>query len=127
MKIALDAMGGDHAPASEVEGAALAVREYGVEVILVGDDTLLKAELRRQGVGDLPGLTVHHASQRVEMHEQPSQVVRRKRDSSIWVGTELVKKGEAVAIISAGNTGATRSEEHTSELQSRQYLVCRLL
>src|SRR5437867_2549416 len=107
MKIALDAMGGDHAPASEVEGAALAVREYGVEVVLVGDDTLLKAELRRQGVGDLPGLTVHHASQRVEMHEQPSQVVRRKRDSSIWVGTELVKKGEAVAIISAGNTGAT--------------------
>src|SRR5437867_10070341 len=100
MKIALDAMGGDHAPASEVEGAALAVREYGVEVVLVGDDTLLKAELRRQGVGDLPGLTVHHASQRVEMHEQPSQVVRRKRDSSIWVGTELVKKGEAVAIIS---------------------------
>src|SRR5437867_12893755 len=62
MKIALDAMGGDHAPASEVEGAALAVREYGVEVVLVGDDTLLKAELRRQGVGDLPGLTVHHAS-----------------------------------------------------------------
>lgn len=107
MRIALDAMGGDHAPASEVEGAALAVREYGVEVILVGDEALLKEELRRQGLQGLPGLTVHHASQRVEMHEQPSQVVRRKRDSSIWVGTELVKKGEAVAIISAGNTGAT--------------------
>src|SRR5712691_4934846 len=82
MKIALDAMGGDHAPAPEVEGAALAVREYGVEIVLVGDETLLTAELRRQGV-------------------------RRKRDSSIWVGTELVKKDEAVAIISAGNTGAT--------------------
>src|SRR6266849_946100 len=107
MKIALDAMGGDHAPASEVEGAALAVREYGVAIVLVGDETLLTAELRRQGVEALPGLTVHHASQRVEMHEQPSQVVRRKRDSSIWVGTELVKKDEAVAIISAGNTGAT--------------------
>jgi glycerol-3-phosphate acyltransferase PlsX len=107
MKIALDAMGGDHAPTSEVEGAALAVREYGVEVILVGEETLLKEELRRQGLQDVSGLVVHHASQRVEMHEQPSQVVRRKRDSSIWVGTELVKKGEAVAIISAGNTGAT--------------------
>src|SRR5438445_13545204 len=107
MKIALDAMGSDHASAAGLGGAALAVREYGVEVVLVGDDTLLNAEIRRQGVGDLPGLTVHHASQRVEMHEQPSQVVRRKRDSSIWVGTELVKKGEAVAIISAGNTGAT--------------------
>ncbi len=107
MRIALDAMGGDHAPASEVEGAALAVREYGVEVVLVGDDALVREEMRRQGVQGLHGLTVHHASQRVEMHEQPSQVARRKRDSSIWVGTELVKKGEAAGIVSAGNTGAT--------------------
>ena len=107
MKIALDAMGGDHAPAAEIEGAALAVREYGVEVILVGDEALLKEELRRQGLQGVSGLTLHHASQRVEMHEQPSQVVRRKRDSSVWVGTELVKKSEAVAVISAGNTGAT--------------------
>jgi glycerol-3-phosphate acyltransferase PlsX len=107
MRVALDAMGGDHAPAAEVEGAALAVREYGVEVILVGDEALVREELRRQGLQNLPGLTVRHASQRVEMHEQPSQVVRRKRDSSVWVGTELVKKGEAEAVISAGNTGAT--------------------
>jgi glycerol-3-phosphate acyltransferase PlsX len=107
MRVALDAMGGDHAPAAEVEGAALAVREYGVEVILVGDETLIREELRRQEIQDLRGLSVHHASQRVEMHEQPSQVVRRKRDSSIWIGTELVKKGEAEAVISAGNTGAT--------------------
>jgi phosphate acyltransferase len=107
MRIALDAMGGDHAPAAEVEGGALAVREYGVEVILVGDEGLLKAELSRQGLWDHPGLTIRHASQRVEMHEQPSQVVRRKRDSSIWIATEMVKKGEAEAVISAGNTGAT--------------------
>ena len=107
MRVALDAMGGDHAPAAEVEGAALAVHEYGVEVILVGDETLLKKELCRQGLQGITGLTVHHASQRVEMHEQPSQVVRRKRDSSIWVSAELVKKGEAEALISAGNTGAT--------------------
>jgi glycerol-3-phosphate acyltransferase PlsX len=107
MKIALDAMGGDHAPAAEVEGAAHAVREYGVEVVLVGDETLVKEEIRRQGLDGLPGLTLHHASQRVEMHEKPSQVVRRKRDSSIWVATELLKKGEAEAVISAGNTGAT--------------------
>ena len=100
-------MGSDHAPTAEVEGAALAVREYGVEVILVGDEALLNEELRRQGLQGASGLTVHHASQRVEMHEQPSQVVRRKRDSSIWISTELVKKSEAVAVISAGNTGAT--------------------
>ena len=106
MKIALDAMGGDHAPSAEVEGAALAVREYGVEVVLVGDEVLLKEELARQGFQDLPGITIHHASQKVEMHEQPSQVVRRKRDSSIWIACELVKKGETAAVISAGNTGA---------------------
>jgi glycerol-3-phosphate acyltransferase PlsX len=107
MRVALDAMGGDHAPAAEVEGAALAVREYGVEVVLVGDEGLLTEELHRQGLHGVSGLTVHHASQRVEMHEPPVQVVRRKRDSSIWVATELVKKGEAVAVVSAGNTGAT--------------------
>src|SRR5207244_6974494 len=67
----------------------------------------LNAAPARTGVGHPPGWTAPHPSQRAEMHEQPSQVVRRKRDSSIWVGTELVKKGEAVAIISAGNTGAT--------------------
>src|SRR5437660_11296542 len=101
MKIALDAMGGDHAPAPEVEGAALAVREYGVEIVLVGDETLLTAELRRQGVEALPGMTVHHASQRVEMHEQPSQVVLRKRHASNCVGTEHVRKDDAGAISSA--------------------------
>ena len=107
MKIALDAMGGDHAPAPEVEGAALAVKEYGVEIVLVGDEVLVREELRRQGHQNLPGLTLRHASQRVEMHEQPSQVVRRKRDSSIWIATEMVKNGDATAVISAGNTGAT--------------------
>src|SRR5437763_16768221 len=105
MKIALDDMGGDHAPAAEVEGAALAVQEYGLEVVLVGDKNLVTEELRRQGFQGLSGLTVHHASQRVEMHEQPSQVVRRKRDSSIWIATEMVEKGEAAAVTSAGNTG----------------------
>src|SRR5207302_9437041 len=105
MKIALDAMGGDRAPAAEVEGAALAVQEYGLEVVLVGDKSLVTEELRRQGFQGLSVLTVHHASQRVEMHEQPSQVVRRKRDSSIWIATELVQKGEAAAVIRSGNTG----------------------
>lgn len=107
MRIALDAMGGDYAPTPEVEGAALAVREYGVDITLVGDEALLKESLRRQALYDIPGLRIQHASQRVEMHEPPSQVVRRKRDSSIWVATELVKKGEADAVVSAGNTGAT--------------------
>ena len=74
MKIALDAMGGDHAPAAEVEGAALAIQEYGLEVVLVGDKNLVTEELRRQGFQSLSGLTVHHASQRVEMHERRTAI-----------------------------------------------------
>lgn len=106
MKIAIDAMGGDDAPGAIVEGAIVAARECGVEPILVGDETAIRAELSRHNVMGLP-ITVVHASQRVEMHESPSSVVRKKKDSSIWVATRLVKEGEAVAVVSAGNTGAS--------------------
>lgn len=106
MKIALDAMGGDDAPGAIVEGAIEAVRELDVEIILVGDEKEIKKELSRRPSDRLP-LSIVHASQRVEMDESPSSVVRKKRDSSIWVATDLVKKSEAVAVISAGNTGAS--------------------
>jgi glycerol-3-phosphate acyltransferase PlsX len=105
-RIALDAMGGDAAPAPIVEGAILAAAELKVEIILVGNQTLIEKEISRHSVRNLP-LSVIHAPQRVEMGESPSQVIRRKRDSSIWMATELVKQGKADAIISAGNTGAT--------------------
>lgn len=106
MRIALDAMGGDRAPAAEVEGAVQAARELGVEVVLVGQEKLILAELARHG-GRIPGISVVNAPSRVTMEDSPSQVVRRKRDSSIWVATELVKSGNVQAVISAGNTGAT--------------------
>jgi len=106
MKMAVDAMGGDDAPGPIVEGSVRAAREYGVGVVLVGDSELIQKELDRHNVTGLK-LSVVHAAQRVEMDEAPSLVIRRKRDSSIWVATELVKKGEAVAVISAGNSGAT--------------------
>lgn len=106
MKIAVDAMGGDEAPAPIVEGALWAAREYGVGICLVGDSILLERELKRHDVSGLD-ISIVHASQKAEMGESPSQVVRRKRDSSIWVATDLVKKGKAVAVISAGNSGAT--------------------
>jgi glycerol-3-phosphate acyltransferase PlsX len=106
MNIAVDAMGGDHGPAPNIEGAILAAKELGVTITLVGDEAQLRQELRRQG-GDYPGIRIHHAPQIVEMHESPAQVARRKRDSSIWKATELVKSGEAVAVVSAGNTGAS--------------------
>jgi len=106
MKIALDAVGGDHGPAPCVEGALQAVKECNVEVILVGDETILKRECERQSGYD-PRLSIKHASQVVEMHESPAAVARKKRDSSIWVATELVKSGEAGAVVSPGNTGAS--------------------
>ncbi|HLG21980.1 MAG TPA: phosphate acyltransferase PlsX [Candidatus Manganitrophaceae bacterium] len=106
MKIALDAMGGDHAPGAVVEGAVIAAREFGVEIILVGDEKEVQKELSKHSARDLP-LSVVHAPQKVEMDESPSSVVRKKRDSSIWIATELVKKSEAAAVISAGNTGAS--------------------
>lgn len=106
MKIALDAVGGDHGPTPCVDGALQAVKAFDIEVILVGDETTLKQECDRQSTHD-PRLTIRHASQVVEMHESPAAVARKKRDSSIWVATELVKNGQADAVVSPGNTGAS--------------------
>ncbi len=106
MKIALDAMGGDHGPGPIVEGAIQAAAESNVEIVLVGNEPQVREQLRRLNCTD-PRLTVRHAPQVVEMHESPAQVARRKRDSSVWIATELVKTGEAQAVISAGNTGAS--------------------
>ncbi len=106
MKIAVDAMGGDDAPGPIVHGAIEAARDLGVEPILVGDEDEINKSLARHQIKGL-SLSVVHASQRVAMDEAPSSVVRKKRDSSIWVATRLVKEGKAVAVISAGNTGAS--------------------
>ncbi len=106
MKIAVDAMGGDDAPASIVHGAIEAARDFDVEPILVGDQQAIEKALSQHDIKGLP-LSIVHASQQVGMEELPSSVVRKKRDSSIWVATRLVKEGQAVAVISAGNTGAS--------------------
>jgi glycerol-3-phosphate acyltransferase PlsX len=106
MKIAVDAMGGDHGPAPNVEGAVQAANELGVEVILVGDESQIQEQVRRLG-GPHPRLAIKHAPQTVGMHESPALVARKKRDSSIWVATDLVRTGEANAVVSAGNTGAS--------------------
>ena len=83
-----------------------AAKEFDVEVILVGDEAVLKRECARLGVTD-HRLSIRHAPQVVEMHESPATVARKKRDSSIWIATELVKHGEASAVVSPGNTGAS--------------------
>jgi glycerol-3-phosphate acyltransferase PlsX len=105
--IAIDAMGGDHGPYVVVPAAlGLLKAHQNVALVLVGDQETLYAELHRRGVDVGERLAVQHASQKVEMHEPPSQALRTKKDSSMRVAIDLVKQGRAQASISAGNTGA---------------------
>ncbi len=105
IKIAVDGMGSDSAPHSEIEGAIHAAREYGVQVILVGKEPLLEPLLREKGGAGLP-IEIRNATQVVAMDEAPSAALRRKRDSSLRVAADLVREGAASGIVSAGNTGA---------------------
>lgn len=103
--IAVDAMGGDHAPRPEVEGAIVAAREYGVRILLVGIAPDLKRELAKHSHRGLP-IEIVPASEVITMRDSPSQAFRKKKDSSAHVATKLVRGGQADAMISAGNTGA---------------------
>ncbi|RJP28183.1 MAG: phosphate acyltransferase PlsX [Candidatus Omnitrophota bacterium] len=106
MRIVVDAMGGDHAPDVVVEGAIAAVNEYdNVKVILVGDESRI-GPLLKKAKFDPNRIEVKHCSEVIEMHESPAASVRRKRDSSIVVGLNLVKEAKGDAFFSAGNTGA---------------------
>jgi glycerol-3-phosphate acyltransferase PlsX len=104
MRIVLDAMGGDHAPEVAVEGGVMAAREYGTEVVLVGPQGLVEAELAKHDTAGL-SLPVVHASQVIEMTDEPSMAARKKKDSSMVVGMNLVRSGEADAFTTAGNSG----------------------
>ena len=104
MKIVVDAMGGDHAPAVVVDGAVQAARALGLEVLLVGRHAAVQAELERHEISGLP-LTLHHASEVIEMHEHPAAAVKAKKDSSMVVAMELLKRHEADAFYTAGNSG----------------------
>ena len=106
MKIAVDAMGGDQAPKVVVQGAVKAARELDLSIVLVGDQAKLEQELSEAEAA--PGLVdIHHCSQVAGMAEAPIDVLRHKKDSSIRVAFDLVKAGEADAVVSAGNSGAT--------------------
>jgi len=103
--IALDVMGGDHAPRAEVEGAVLAARELGVRVLLVGVEGAVRQELNRHKHGDLP-IEIVNATDVITMEDTPSHAFRRKKESSLHVAARLVRDGKADALVSAGNTGA---------------------
>ena len=106
MRLVLDAMGGDHAPEAPVGGALLFAREHPEhEVVLVGEPSRVREALAR--AGGAPGnVRLHPASQVVEMDEHPLSAIRHKKDSSLRVGFELVRRGEAEALVSAGHSGA---------------------
>lgn len=107
MRIALDAMGGDYAPKNTVAGAVMALREYPriTKLFLTGDEQAIKAELATLGCAD-PRIEIVHTTQVVEMSDAAVEAVRRKKDSSVSRAVDLVKAGQADAIVSAGHTGA---------------------
>ena len=109
--IALDAMGGDFGPEVVMPAAVQVIKKHkNVGIILVGDESVLKAQAEQSGIdlsGSLAGrIEVQHASQVVEMHDEPAMAIRKKKDSSMRVAIDLVKEGRAQAAVSAGNTGA---------------------
>ena len=111
--VAVDAMGGDNAPSVVVEGAVAAARRWGMPIVLVGDTSVVEAELARHDCAGLQ-ISTAHASEVVGMHDSASDAVRKKKDSSIRVAYDLVKKGEAQAVVSAGNSGATMAAGFTA-------------
>lgn len=106
MKIAVDAMGGDYAPEEVVLGAIEAVKSYSLDVVLVGDTNKIKEVLNRYGAKDNSHLSIVHASQVIDMGEHPAQAIRKKKDASIVVATQLVKDGACDAVVAPGSTGA---------------------
>ena len=110
MKIIVDAMGGDNAPQAPVMGAIQANAEYGVDITLVGRGEEILKVLEDNGIKDLPaGVEIAHASEVVEMCDNPATAFREKKDSSLTIGLNLLKNGEGDAFVSAGSTGALLS------------------
>ena len=106
MKIIIDAMGGDHAPEEIVKGAVLARKQLGYDLILVGREADIRRCLAAEGAENDPGITVHHALDVIDMNDDPTAAIRRKKESSMVVALNLLKDGEGDAVVSAGSTGA---------------------
>ena len=110
MKIILDAMGGDHAPEAPVLGALQAAKEYGAQITLVGRGQEILDVLKKNGISDLPdGIQISNADDVVDMHDDPAEAVRKKKNSSMMVGLRMLSEGQGDAFISAGSTGALLS------------------
>jgi phosphate acyltransferase len=106
IKIAVDSMGSDNSPFSEVEGAIQAAKAFDVHVILVGKESVLTPLLKESGGDRLSSVEIHNATQVIAMDESPAAALRKKKDSSIRVAADLVRDRTASGLVSAGNTGA---------------------
>ena len=106
MKIAVDVMGTDYGPAEIIKGVLQAVDENFCDVVLVGDQEVIRQELAREHQENNPRVTIHHASQVIEMKDHPGISVKKKRDASIVVATHLLHEKECDALVSSGSTGA---------------------
>ena len=107
MRIILDAMGGDNAPQAPVIGALQAAKDFGAQIILVGRGEEILSVMRSQGYNDLPeGIEIAHADEVVDMHDDPANVIRKKKNSSMVIGLKMLADGLGDAFVSAGSTGA---------------------
>ena len=110
MKIILDAMGGDHAPEAPVLGAIEAAKTWGSQITLVGRGEEILAVMKKHGIETLPdGMEIAHADDVVDMHDDPANVVRKQKNSSMIVGLKMLSEGQGDAFVSAGSTGALLS------------------
>ena len=110
MKIILDAMGGDFAPEAPVLGAIDAAKAYGAQITLVGRGEEILEVLKKNNIDNLPeGMEIAHADEVVDMHDDPANVIRKKKNSSMVVGLRMLSEGQGDAFVSAGSTGALLS------------------
>ena len=106
MKIIIDAMGGDNAPKDIIRASVKAVDELGIEIVLVGEEVVVKSELQKYNVKNISKITIHNAEEVISNDDAPVMAIKSKKDSSMVVGLNLLKDGHGDAFVSAGNTGA---------------------
>ena len=110
MRILLDAMGGDNAPDANIKGAVQAINDIEAEVVLIGNEEIIKSRVKELYGKELleisSRLTIHNASETIEMEDVPTQAIKHKKDSSMVVGFNMLKDGQGDVFISAGNSGA---------------------
>ena len=111
MIILLDAMGGDNAPDANIKGAVNAINQIKAEVLLIGNKEIINGRVKelyeKDKIEDIsPRLKIYHTTETIEMEDIPTQAIKRKKDSSMVVGFNLLKEGKGDVFISAGNSGA---------------------